>query len=110
MTEKDSTCSCHAPGQHGYNADDDSKKKYLARLKRIEGQTRGIHRMIDEDQYCIDIITQISAVKSALENVSLALLEDHIAHCVAVASKADGTIDQDMLDEAMRAIKKLLKS
>ena len=86
MTEKDSTCSCHAPGQHGYNADDDSKKKYLARLKRIEGQTRGIHRMIDEDQYCIDIITQISAVKSALENVSLALLEDHIAHCVAGAS------------------------
>ena len=110
MTEKDSTCSCHAPGQHGYNADADSKKKYLARLKRIEGQTRGIHRMIDEDQYCIDIITQISAVKSALENVSLALLEDHIAHCVAGASKADGTVDQDMLDEAMRAIKKLLKS
>lgn len=110
MTEKSSTCSCHEPGQHGYNSNEDSKKKYLARLKRIEGQTRGIHRMIDEDQYCIDIITQISAVKSALENVSLALLEDHIGHCVAGATKDDGTVDQEMLDEAMRAIKKLLKN
>ncbi|MDD7582764.1 metal-sensitive transcriptional regulator [Corynebacterium sp. 32222D000AT] len=110
MPENQEACSCHAPHKHGYNADADSKKKYLARLRKIEGQTRGIHRMIDEDQYCIDIITQISAVTSALENVSLALLEDHIAHCVAGARNADGTIAQDKLDEAMRAIKKMVKS
>src|SRR5690625_7529245 len=109
MTEKDSTCSCHAPGQHGYNADDDSKKKYFSRLKRIEGQTRGIHRMIGEDQYCIDIITQISAVISALENVSLTLFYDHITHCVAAASKHVGTFNQDMLDEATPSIYTLVK-
>lgn len=95
---------------HGYNADSKSKAKYLARLKRIEGQTRGIHRMIEEDKYCIDIITQISAVTSALENVSLALLEDHIEHCVAGAAAEDGQVAQEKLEEAMTAIRKLVKS
>ena len=90
MSEQQKTCSCHEPDIHGYNADSKSKARYLARLKRIEGQARGIHRMVDEDQYCIDIITQISAVTSALENVSLALLEDHIEHCVAGAAAEDG--------------------
>ncbi|GAB6951020.1 hypothetical protein JCM12107_00010 [Corynebacterium simulans] len=82
----------------------------MARLKRIEGQTRGIHRMIEEDKYCIDIITQISAVTSALENVSLALLEDHIEHCVAGAAAEDGQVAQEKLEEAMTAIRKLVKS
>ncbi|MGV0367172.1 metal-sensitive transcriptional regulator [Corynebacterium aurimucosum] len=110
MTDQRDTCSCHEPGVHGYNSNNDQKAKYLARLKRIEGQTRGIHRMITEDQYCIDIITQISAVTSALENVSLALLEDHIEHCVAGAAAEDGEIASEKLEEAMRAIRKLVKS
>ena len=95
---------------HGYNADSKNKARYLARLKRIEGQTRGIHRMIEEDKYCIDIITQISAVTSALENISLALLEDHIEHCVAGAAAEDGQVAQEKLEEAMTAIRKLVKS
>ena len=110
MSDQRDTCSCHEPGVHGYNSDDEQKAKYLARLKRIEGQTRGIHRMIAEDQYCIDIITQISAVTSALENVSLALLEDHIEHCVAGAAAEDGQVASEKLEEAMRAIRKLVKS
>ena len=67
---------------HGYISD---KEKYLARLKRIEGQARGIHRMVDEEQYCIDILTQVSAINSALRNVALGLLDDHMRHCVADA-------------------------
>lgn len=109
MSEQRDTCGCHEPKMHGYNADDENKTRYLARLKRIEGQARGVHRMIEEDQYCIDIITQISAVTSALENVSLALLHDHIEHCVAGAAAVDGTLSQEKLDEAMTAIRKLVK-
>ena len=67
---------------HGYIGD---KSKYLARLKRIEGQARGVHRMIDEDTYCIDILTQISALTKALEGVALGLLDDHLKHCVIEA-------------------------
>ena len=110
MANQHDTCSCHEPGVHGYNSDSEQKAKYLARLKRIEGQTRCIHRMIDEDQYCIDIITQISAVTSALENVSLALLEDHIEHCVAGAATKDEQEATEKLEGAMRAIRKLVKS
>ncbi|MDR7330207.1 Copper-sensing transcriptional repressor CsoR [Corynebacterium guangdongense] len=96
------------PGHtHGYNGD---KARYLARLKRIEGQARGIHRMIDEDQYCIDILTQISAVNSALENVALALLEDHVTHCVRDAAGADGEELDAKLEEAMKAIRRMVKS
>jgi len=66
------------------------KDKYLARLKRIEGQARGIHRMVEEDKYCIDILTQISAMKSALENVALGLMDDHLKHCVLDAAREGG--------------------
>ncbi|HAT1152641.1 TPA: metal-sensitive transcriptional regulator [Corynebacterium striatum] len=109
MSDRHETCACHEPHVHGYNADSENKAKYLTRLKRIEGQARGIHRMIEEDQYCIDIITQISAVTSALENVSLALLQDHIEHCVAGAAAEDGEVAKEKLEEAMTAIKKLVK-
>ncbi|HAT1180693.1 TPA: metal-sensitive transcriptional regulator [Corynebacterium striatum] len=109
MSDQHETCACHEPHVHGYNADSENKAKYLTRLKRIEGQARGIHRMIEEDQYCIDIITQISAVTSALENVSLALLQDHIEHCVAGAAAEDGEVAKEKLKEAMTAIKKLVK-
>lgn len=94
-------------GTHGYVSD---KSRYLARLKRIEGQARGIHRMIDEDQYCIDILTQISAVNSALENVALALLEDHLNHCVAHAAQDGGAVADEKLAEAAQAIRRMVKS
>lgn len=92
---------------HGYMSD---KQKYLARLRRIEGQTRGVHRMIEEDTYCIDILTQVSAVTSALENVALALLDDHLDHCVAEAATAGGDEAQEKIREASAAIKRLVKS
>ncbi|MDY3128029.1 MAG: metal-sensitive transcriptional regulator [Corynebacterium sp.] len=109
MSEIQDTCSCHKPGVHGYNSDPEVKQKYLARLKRIEGQTRGVQRMVAEDTYCIDIITQISAVTSALENVALALMEDHITHCVAGAAH-DPDAAQEKIDEAMKALKRMVKS
>ncbi|WP_131103830.1 metal-sensitive transcriptional regulator [Ornithinimicrobium sufpigmenti] len=96
-----------AGADHGYISD---KDRYLARLKRIEGQTRGIHRMIDEDTYCIDILTQVSAVTSALENVALALLNDHLRHCVVAAAKAGGPDADRKIHEATSAIARLVKS
>lgn len=104
------TCSCHSGGTEGEHGYEDNKAKYLARLKRIEGQTRGIHRMVDEGQYCIDILTQVSAATSALESVALALLEDHINHCVREAINHGGDAADEKLEEAMRAIKKLVKT
>ena len=66
---------------HGY-VRSDSKEALAKRLKRIEGQVRGLQRMIDEERYCIDVLTQISAVNAALDSVALKVLEDHVAHCV----------------------------
>lgn len=94
-------------GEHGYSAD---RARYLTRLKRIEGQVRGIQRMVDEDQYCIDILTQLSAINSALENVGLALLEDHLNHCVASAVSDGGKLADDKISEAMVAVKRMVKS
>ena len=107
LNDDNVTCSCHEPNIHGYN---ENKAKYLARLKRIEGHARGIHRMIDDDQYCIDILTQVSAVTSALENVALALLQDHIKHCVTGAAQEGGEAADLKIEEAMKAIQKLVKS
>ena len=92
---------------HGYMT---QKEKYLSRLRRIEGQARGIHRMVDEDTYCIDILTQISATTAALENVAMALLEDHLRHCVADAVAAGGDEGEAKLQEATAAIRRLVKS
>src|SRR5690625_2810982 len=86
------------------------KDRYLSRVRRIEGQARGIHRMIDEDTYCIDILTQVSAMTSALENVALALLDDHLDHCVADAVASGGDEAQEKLREASEAIRRLVKS
>lgn len=104
--QDDDHCPC-IHHQHGYSAD---KSRYLSRLRRVEGQTRGIQRMINEDQYCIDIITQISAITSALENISLDLLNDHIHSCVADAATQSGPQAEATLDEAMKAIRKIVKS
>lgn len=92
---------------HGYISD---KKRYLARLKRIEGQARGIHRMVDEDAYCIDILTQISAINSALEKVALGLLDDHLKHCVAAAVQDGGDEAEAKIKEASDAIARLVRS
>lgn len=99
------TAQVEAP--HGYISD---KARYLARLKRIEGQARGIHRMVDEDTYCIDILTQISALTSALENVALGLLDDHLKHCVVGAAKAGRPEAEQKINEASQAIARLVKS
>ncbi|KXO96231.1 CopY family transcriptional regulator [Tsukamurella pseudospumae] len=93
--------------QHGYLTD---KSRYLARAKRIEGQARGIGRMIDEDQYCIDILTQISAATSALQGLALALLDDHIRHCVVQAAQSDPNELTTKLDEATAAIARLVRT
>jgi len=94
-------------GPHGYASD---KEAYLKRMRRIEGQVRGIARMIDEDVYCIDILTQVSAVKSALQAVSLALVEDHIGHCVVGAARQSPDAGADKVREAAEAIGRLVRS
>ncbi|SDO60550.1 DNA-binding transcriptional regulator, FrmR family [Nakamurella panacisegetis] len=96
-----------AHSHYGYISD---KSKYLARLKRIEGQARGIHRMVDEEQYCIDILTQISALTKAIEGVALGLLDDHLKHCVLDAAMAGGEDAQLKLKEASDAIARLVRS
>lgn len=92
---------------HGYIGD---KGRYLARLKRIEGQARGIHRMVEEDTYCIDVLTQISALTAALEGVALGLLDDHLKHCVVDAAKAGGPDAEEKLKEASDAVARLVRS
>ncbi|WP_203581904.1 metal-sensitive transcriptional regulator [Microbacterium hibisci] len=92
---------------HGYITD---KERYLNRLKRIEGQARGISRMVDEEQYCIDILTQISALKSALEAVAVGLLDDHLKHCVVDAARAGGDEADQKIKEASDAIARLVRS
>ncbi len=97
------TETCH---MHGYTPE---KTAYLRRLRLIEGQVRGLARMVDEDQYCIDILTQVTAVTSALKAVSLGLLEDHLSHCVADAARQGGPEGKEKIDEAMQAIKRLTR-
>ncbi|HUN31035.1 MAG TPA: metal-sensitive transcriptional regulator [Trebonia sp.] len=92
---------------HGYTPE---KDKYLKRLRRIEGQVRGLQRMIDEDQYCIDVLTQVSAVTRALESVALGLLEDHLGHCVAQAVAEGGDASSEKVKEASAAIARLVRS
>ncbi|GAA3632881.1 metal-sensitive transcriptional regulator [Microbacterium awajiense] len=91
---------------HGYITD---KDRYLNRLKRIEGQVRGIHRMVDDEKYCIDILTQISALTSALEAVAVGLLDDHLRHCVVDAARAGGNEADEKITEATQAIARLVR-
>jgi DNA-binding FrmR family transcriptional regulator len=89
---------------HGYSAD---KDQLTARLRRIEGQVRGVERMVDEDRYCIDVLTQISAIQAALDKVALGLLDDHARHCV-VGGAATGEPDE-LTDELMAAVGRLMR-
>lgn len=88
----------------------DHKTAHLKRLRRVEGQVRGLHRMVEEDTYCIDVLTQVSAAKRALEAVALGLLEEHLEHCVADAVLAGGDQADAKIKEASDAIARLVRS
>ena len=92
---------------HGYIRRQDD---YLKRLRRIEGQVRGLQGMVGDEKYCIDILTQISAMTSALESVALGLLEDHLSHCVVEAVAEGGDVAEAKLKEATAAIARLVRS
>ena len=92
---------------YGYTPD---KEDYLKRLHRIEGQVRGLARMVEDDKYCIDILTQVSATTSALQSVALGLLEDHLGHCVTQAAAEGGDVADAKVREASEAIARLVKS
>lgn len=89
---------------------DQSKEDHLKRLRRIEGQVRGIARMVDEDQYCIDVLTQVSAVSRALQALALGLLDEHMHHCLVEAARAGGVEQDAKLQEARDAIARLVRS
>jgi DNA-binding FrmR family transcriptional regulator len=92
---------------YGYTQD---KEDYLKRLRRIEGQVRGLQNMVEDDKYCIDILTQVSAVTRALQSVALGLLEDHLGHCVTQAVAEGGDAADAKVREASDAIARLVKS
>jgi DNA-binding FrmR family transcriptional regulator len=92
---------------HGYTQDKDA---YLKRLRRIEGQVRGIAKMIEDDKYCIDVLTQVSAATKALEAVALGLLDEHLRHCVSQAAATGGEVAEQKVAEASAAIARLVKS
>jgi DNA-binding FrmR family transcriptional regulator len=88
----------------------ENKPHVQQRLRRIEGQVRGVQRMVDEDAYCIDVLTQISAVTKALQAVAIELLDEHLSHCVADALAQGGTAADEKVAEASAAIARLVRS
>jgi DNA-binding FrmR family transcriptional regulator len=96
-----------APTVHGYTA---RKAEHLKRLRRIEGQIRGLQRMVDQDSYCIDILTQVSAATKALQSFSLELLDEHLSHCVVHAAEHGGDEARLKVREASEAIARLVRS
>ncbi|MGW1769618.1 metal-sensitive transcriptional regulator [Streptomyces sp. NPDC002073] len=114
MTTSDTTTEPEAAGHaldagavHGYHH---QKDEHLKRLRRIEGQIRGLQRLVDEDVYCIDILTQVSASTKALQSFALQLLEEHLRHCVADAAVKGGTEIDAKVEEATKAIARLLRT
>ncbi len=91
---------------HGYAP---QKDQLIKRLRRIEGQVRGIQKMVDEDRYCIDILQQMSAVKAAMDKVALGILDEHVQHCM-VAGAADAGRRDEMTSELMGAVSRLVRS
>ena len=92
---------------YGYTQDKDA---YLRRLRRIEGQVRGLQKMVEEDKYCIDILTQVSAATRALQSVALGLMDDHLGHCVTEAAAEGGDVAAEKVREASEAIARLVRS
>jgi DNA-binding FrmR family transcriptional regulator len=103
-TEPSLSAETTEPGYHS------NKDAHLMRLRRVEGQVRGVQRMVEQDTYCIDVLTQISAATKALEAVALALLDEHLSHCVTHAIHAGGDTAADKLKEASAAIARLVRS
>ena len=93
--------------QHGYL---ERKDDHLKRLRRIEGQARGLQRMVEDEKYCIDILTQVSAMTKALQSFSLALLEEHMNHCMVDAARAGDDEAREKVTEAVEAITRLVRS
>jgi DNA-binding FrmR family transcriptional regulator len=92
----------------GYSED---KQQLISRLHRIEGQVRGLARMIEDDTYCIDVLTQVAAVSKALQGVGVKLLNEHLQHCVAgAAASGDGERTEHLVHEASRAVERLLRA
>jgi DNA-binding FrmR family transcriptional regulator len=92
---------------YGYS---DHKDDYIKRLRRIEGQVRGLQRMVDQDKYCIDILTQVAAATKALQAVAIGLMEDHLGHCVAEAIAEGGESATAKIAEASQAVARLVRS
>lgn len=92
---------------HGYEP---NKDQFLKRLRRIEGQVRGLQRMVDEDTYCIDILTQVASTTKALESVAFGLLDDHMHHCLVEAARKGGKDKDRKIDEASKAIKRFFRT
>lgn len=97
----------HAASHAGYLTNKDA---YLNRLRRIEGQARGLQKMVEDEKYCIDILTQVSAMTSALQSVALGLLDEHLNHCVVQAAAAGGNEADSKIKEASEAIARLVRS
>jgi DNA-binding FrmR family transcriptional regulator len=97
----------HAASHAGYLTNKDA---YLNRLRRIEGQARGLQKMVEDEKYCIDILTQVSAMTSALQSVALGLLDEHLNHCVVQAAAAGGDEADRKIKEASEAIARLVRS
>src|SRR5262245_4140426 len=106
MTSDDAATADQAHTGYWYGPE---KQALLSRLKRIEGQVRGVHRMVEDDEYCVDILTQISAATRALQAVAVGLLEGHLAHCVVDAAR-DGGDPSAKIKEASEAIARLVRS
>ena len=97
--------------QHGHlEGNDAAVQAHLKRLRRIEGQVRGIQRMVEDEKYCIDILTQVSAMTKALQSVALGLLEEHMSHCLVEAAAAGGREAEEKVREASEAIARLVRS
>jgi DNA-binding FrmR family transcriptional regulator len=106
-TQPEHTAPEPAAHHHGYIS---AKDDYRKRLRRIEGQARGLQRMVEDEEYCIDILTQVSAMTKALQAVSMGLLEDHLRHCVTDAVAQGGAEAEQKIQEATLAIKRLVRS
>ena len=98
---KTADCACSIDGKKAMNVDPEIKERNQKRLRRIEGQVRGIQKMVDEDRYCADIMMQISSVQEALRSVGKELMRNHLRHCASSAIKAGGKEADDMYDELL---------
>ncbi|MGW1996938.1 metal-sensitive transcriptional regulator [Embleya sp. NPDC001921] len=103
------TTATHGTAGHGHGYSG-RKDEHLKRLRRVEGQIRGLQRMVSEDEYCIDILTQVSAATKALQSFALSLLEEHLGHCVANAVEKGGPEADEKVKEASQAIARLVRS